>query len=208
MKKIFIPFIIIIISFMSFAQKQNEVRASMGIDFVSVPQLRDHLESISRETQTDFNSAINFSGSYGRMISENNQLELEFSYLLSSFNFSLENGNYDLTYSMINPSVLYNYVIPGVGYNFKFGCGAGPRFLAATEKQLPFINDYSKIGIGFILRGNGNTAIAENVYAHIGADIRYDLIGEPKKTESGNSVGDINFTSLSFGIRLGISYQF
>ncbi|MEO8231954.1 MAG: hypothetical protein ABI638_06705 [Ignavibacteriota bacterium] len=208
MKKIFIPLFVTIVTIFSFAQKENEFRASMGIDFVSVPKLKVYLESISGESQSDFNSAINFSGSYGRMISPNSQMELELGYLLSSFNFNVGDGNYDLTYSILMPSALYNYVLSGSGYNFKFGGGIGPRFLTSTEKLLPFNNDYSKIGIGFLLRAVGNTAIAENVYAHIGADVRYDVLGKPDENATGNKIGNVDFSSLSFGVRLGISYQF
>jgi hypothetical protein len=209
MKKIFIPFIAIVISFLSFAQKQNEVRASMGIDFISVPELKDYLEANYDIVNSDFSSAINFSGSYGRMMGENSQLELEIGYLLNSYNSNFGLGSYNLSYSLLMPSALYNYVINGSGYNFKFGGGAGIRLLSINEKYLPLLNDdYSKFGFGFILRGAGNTAIAQDVYAHIGIDARYDVIGKPDENANGNNIGNVNFSSLSFGIRLGISYQF
>lgn len=195
---------------MSFAQKQNEVRASMGIDFVSVPDLKDYLERNYTDVLSDFSSAVNFSGSYGRMIGETSQLELELGYLLNSYNESSVGGNYDLTYSLLMPSLLYNYVIDGKGYNFKFGGGAGLRLLSITEKLPADPNDYnySSFGFGFILRGVGNTALSQDVFAHIGADVRYDVIGKPEETTDTNSIGNVNFSSLSFGIRLGISYQF
>ncbi len=68
--------------------------------------------------------------------------------------------------------------------------------------------DYSSLGFGFLLRAAGNTAIAKDVYAHIAADIRYDSLGEPDSNASANKVESVNFSSLSFGVRLGISYQF
>ena len=204
-------FFVIVISIFSFAQKQNEVRVSMGIDFVSVPSLKDFLErNYSPGGLSDFSSAVNFSGAFGRMIGENNQLEVEFGYLLSSYNFPQESGNYDLTYSLLMPSLLYNYVLSGTGYNFKFGGGIGVRSLSVAEKIPSDPNDYnySSLGYGFTLRAVGNTAIAQNVFAHIGADVRYDVIGKPDENAVGNKVGNVNFSSLSFGIRLGISYQF
>jgi hypothetical protein len=108
------------------------------------------------------------------------------------------------------PSLLYNYVLIGTGYNFNFGGGAGLRFLSITEKLPSDPNDYnySSVGYGLILRAAGNTAIAQDVYAYIGADIRYDILKEPKPSVGGNTIGDVNFSSLSFGVRLGISYQF
>lgn len=209
MKK-FVLLFVVIIPILSYAQTPNEVRGSMGIDFVSVPDLKNYLEANYTDILSDFSSAVNFSGSYGRMVGENSQLEFELGYLLSSYNFPQDNGTYDLTYSLIMPSLLYNYVITGSGYNFKFGGGAGVRMLTLTENIPADPNDYnySSLGYGFVLRAVGNTAIAENVYAHIGADIRYDILKEVESSIEGNTIGDVNFNSLSFGIRLGISYQF
>ena len=210
MKKILTLIFIIIISVISFAQKANEVRASMGIDFVSVPSLKDYLELNYTDRLSDFSSAVNFSGAYGRMIGESAQLEVEIGYLLNSYNASLTDGNYDLTYSLLMPSLLYNYVLNGKGYNFKFGGGAGIRILSTVEKLPADPNEYkySSLGYGLILRAAGNTAIAQDVFAYISADIRYDILKEAEPSTDGNTIGDVNFSSLSFGVRLGISYQF
>jgi hypothetical protein len=214
MKKILISFFVIITFVSSFAQTPNEVRGSMGIDFVSIPSLKEYIDQLQYEQLTDFNSAVNFSGSYGRMLSESYQLQAELGYLLYSFTSSGEDGQYDLTYSLVMPSILNYYVLNGTGYNFKFGGGIGARFLSVDE-SLPGTgssDNYSSIGYGFILRAEGNTAIAENVYAHIAADVRYDVNGEPDNNGENlyNVVykENVNFNSLSFGIRLGISYQF
>lgn len=214
MKKIVIALFIIFISVFSFAQTENEVRASMGIDFVSIPSLKEYIDQLPYEELTDFNAAVNFSGSYGRMLSESYQLQAELGYLLYSFNSSGTDGQYDLTYSLVMPSILNYYVLTGKGYNFKFGGGVGVRFLSVDE-SLPGTVDsenYSSVGYGFILRAEGNTAIAENVFAHIAADVRYDVNGEPENNGANlyNVVykENVNFNSLSFGIRLGISYQF
>lgn len=214
MKKTVISLIVIVSSLLTVAQTQNEVRASMGIDFVSIPSLKDYIDQLPYEQLADFNTAINFSGSYGRMLSESYQLQVEAGYSLYSFNSSGLDGQYDLTYTLIMPSVLNYYVLNGNGYNFKFGGGAGIRFLSLNE-SLPGTGstvNYSSTGFGLILRAEGNTAIAQNVYAHIAADVRYDLNGEPKNNDKNlyNIVlkENVNFSSLSFGIRLGISYQF
>jgi hypothetical protein len=214
MKKILILIFAAVISFISFAQKQNEVRGSMGIDFISVPSLKEYIDQLPYEQLTDFNSAVNFSGSYGRMLSESFQVQAELGYLLYSFTSSDIDGQYELAYNLVMPSILGYYVINGTGYNFKFGGGAGVRFLS-VEESLPGTGsseEYSSVGYGFILRAEGNTAIAEDVYAYIGADARYDVNGEP--ANNGENLYNIvykenvNFNSLSFGIRLGISYQF
>ena len=214
MKKIVITLFVIFISVFSFSQTENEVRASMGIDFVSIPSLKEYIDQLPYEELTDFNAAVNFSGSYGRMISDSYQLQAELGYLLYSFTSSGTDGQYDLTYSLIMPSILNYYVLTGKGYNFKFGGGIGIRYLN-VEESLPGTGTsekYSSTGYGFILRAEGNTAIAENVFAHIAADVRYDVNGEPENNGQNlyNVVykENVNFNSLSFGIRLGISYQF
>jgi hypothetical protein len=214
MKKIVISLVVVFISAFSFGQTENEVRASMGIDFVSIPSLKEYIDQLPYEELTDFNAAVNFSGSYGRMLSESYQLQAELGYLLYSFTSSGLDGQYDLTYSLIMPSILNYYVLIGKGYNFKFGGGVGVRFLSVDE-SLPGTGtseNYSAVGYGFILRAEGNTAIAENVFAHIAADVRYDVNGEPENNGENlyNVVykENVNFNSLSFGIRLGISYQF
>ena len=70
MKKIVTTLFVIVISVFSFAQTPNEVRGSMGIDFVSIPSLKEYIDQLPYEQLSDFNSAVNFSGSYGRMLSE------------------------------------------------------------------------------------------------------------------------------------------
>lgn len=210
MKNKFLLIALLVAANISFAQKANEVRASMGIDFVSVPSLKDYLEANYTDLLGTFNSAVNFSGSYGRMISPNNQLAAEFGYLLNSYNSSTINGTYDLTYSIVMPSVLYYYVLIGNGYYFKFGGGGGVRFLSVTEKLPADPSDYkySSTGYGVILSAAANTALAENVFAHIGIEARYDNIKEPEPSQNTNFIGNVSFNSLSLGVRLGISYQF
>jgi len=115
---------------------------------------------------------------------------------------------------VIMPSILNYYVLYGKGYNFKFGGGVGVRFLSVDESLPPTgsTENYSSVGYGFILRAEGNTAIAENVFAYIATDVRYDVNGEPKNNgeylENNVYEENVNFNSLSFGLRLGISYQF
>ncbi|MCH7771688.1 MAG: hypothetical protein IIA49_11850 [Bacteroidetes bacterium] len=73
--------------------------------------------------------------------------------------------------------------------------------------------NYSSVGFGTILRIEGNTLLGGNVYANIGADIRYDVNGEPENAlgkklvyRSQNENEIVNFNTLSIGVRLGITY--
>jgi hypothetical protein len=194
MKKYLTTLFVMIISIISFAQTPNEVRGSMGIDFVSIPSLKEYIDQLPYEQLSDFNSAVNFSGSYGRMFSESFQLQAELGYLLYSFTSSGTDGQYDLTYSLVMPSILGYYVLNGTGYNFKFGGGAGVRLLSVDE-SLPGTgssDNYASTGYGFILRVEGNTALAENVYAHIAEDVRYVVNGEP--VNNGENLYNVVYT--------------
>ncbi len=112
------------------------------------------------------------------------------------------------------PSLLAFYVISGQGYNFKFGGGGGARFISVDE-TLPASarsDNYTSTGFGAIIRAEGNTLLSGNVYANVIADLRYDINGEPSGNLGNlrNNVlnENVNFNSLSVGIKLGVSYFF
>ncbi|MFN3693811.1 MAG: hypothetical protein ACK4UV_02290 [Ignavibacterium sp.] len=190
----------------------------MGIDFINTPSLFDYINQSNFASDGSqlptFNTAVNFSGEYGRLLSENFQLSFELAYLIYSYNASNINGRYDISYGLIMPSALAFYVLSGNGYNFKFGGGAGIRFLSVDETLPASVgsDNYTSTGFGAILRAEGNTLLSGNFYANIITDIRYDINGEPKGNQGNlhNNVLDenVNFNSLSVGIKLGVSYFF
>lgn len=216
MKKYVVLLIFICINQMVFSQ--ISLRGGMGINFISTPSLRDYL-NFSQFAPPDnqvatFNTAINFSGEVDLRAAKNYEVGVELTYLYNSFTYSPNGGRYELTYSVLMPTIVNYYVIDGQGYNFKFGGGLGIRF-ASLNETLPFSsnsNNYSSVGFGFLLRALGNTALGSNVYANVTGDLRYDLNGSPKNngnpiqnTVSGSSV---NLNSLSIGLSLGITYIF
>lgn len=202
----------------SISAQQNQLRVSMGIDFINSPSLIDYINQSNFSSDgsqlPSFNTAVNFSGEYGKLLNENFQLSIELAYLLYSYNASNINGRYDISYDLIMPSLMAFYVVSGKGYDFKFGGGAGIRFLSVDE-TLPASarsDNYTSTGFGAIIRAEGNTLLGGNVYANIITDIRYDINGEPKGNTGNlrNNVlnENVNFNSLSVGIKLGVSYFF
>ncbi len=214
---IFSVLIIIFSENLLFAQ-QNQFRANMGIDFINTPSLIDYINQSNFASDGSqlptFNTAVNFSGEYGRLLNENLQLSIELSYLIYSYNAGNINGRYDLSYNLMMPSLLAFYVLSGKGYNFKFGGGAGIRFLSVDETLPASVksDNYSSTGFGVILRAEGNTLLSGNLFANIITDFRYDFNGEPSgnNTSLHNNVlnENVNFNSLSVGIKLGVSYFF
>lgn len=196
---------------------QVTLRASLGISFLSSPSLKDYINQNFADPGDQlgtFNTAVVFSGEADYRLSKNFEAGIEAAYLLNSYTYSLTGGKYEFAYGVFMPTAVAYYVIDGPGYNFKFGSGAGPRFTAVDE-TLPFTNfanKYSSTGFGFLLKFDGNTALSSKVYANIGADLRYDLNGEPKDGSNNinNNIAEkkVNLNAFSVGIRLGISYIF
>lgn len=213
--KTFFFILLALVTFNTLAQ-ENELTATMGIDFISTPSFRDYINQnyVTGEEISDFSSAVQFNIKYGRVISPEFMLAAEFGYRIYSYNNFFSLGQYDVSINSFLPSFLAFYVHSGDGYNFKFGGGGGLRLLFINEK-LPgeaTSTDYSSTGFGFLLRGEGTTRIDGDLHAHIGADVRYDIAGNPEKKSgtlsSNRAFEQVEFNSLIVGVRLGISYYF
>jgi len=214
MKKIFFTLVLLIPFNYSFPQ--YEIKGGMGINFISIPSVQDYINQNFAPSDAQlpaFNSAVIFALEGGIFMNQNFELGIEIPYQIYSYNENVFLGQYDLEYNSFLPSVLAYYVFPGKGYYFKFGGGVGPRLNSITEsmKWNGSEKSLSSIGLGFVIRAEGNTVLSENVYANIGIDIRYDINGEPEDKNGAllkNSVNNknVNFDSFSLGLRLGISY--
>ncbi|MCX7798325.1 MAG: hypothetical protein N2249_06860 [Melioribacter sp.] len=213
MKKIFFLFIIT----HTLLEAQFEIQASMGLDFKSTPSYRDYINSnfsnYGKKLST-FSSAVNFSGEVGYSLSNKLQIGIEISYLIDSYNANIGLGGiYEISYTFLRPSIITYYIISGSGYKFKVGGGIGPRFVDLTEENI-IKRNYSSKGYGLLLKLEGNTFLGDNLYALIGFDLRLDLTNDLKNTSTKDKIinyynGEaLNMTSLSAGIKLGITYIF
>ncbi len=194
---------------------QWEGRVSMGLNMTSSANLRDYVNenfASPGDYMSEINSMIEFSGEAGYLVGDNLQLALEGAYAFNSFTNITLNGKYELNYKFISPSAIAYYMVKGNGYSFKLGGGIGPRFLVVNEIK-PFIVtglDYTSTGFGVVIKGSGSTALSKSVFAYIGADARYDAGGTPKNNGTGikHRGRDLSVNSLSFGLKLGISFTF
>lgn len=216
MKKTYLFLLLLFINFSSFAQ--TEVKATMGINFLSVPSMQDYINenfAASGSQLATFSSAIIFTGEAGMFLSNSFILGIELPYQIYSYTENVGLGQYELAYNSVLPSVMAYYVLMGTGYNIKFGGGAGVRFVSVTEskKWQGTEDSFSAVGFGGLLRVEANTALAENVYANLGLDMRYDINGEPENSNGNTLVNNVkgenvNFDTFALGVKLGISYIF
>lgn len=211
----YLSFITLTLLLFATSYSQVQVRGSMGVGFVSTSSLYDYLNqnfAPSNSQIGSFNAAIMFSGEVDYDVSSSYQVGLDLGYRLYSYNTQNGIGTYDLSYHNFMPTLVNYYVINGDGYQFKFGGGAGIRFLSADE-SLPASTSkqtYTSTGFGFLLRGAGNTRLSDKVYINISLDARYDINGEPAnggKTLFNYPANEkVNFNSLSVGLSLGLTY--
>lgn len=215
MKKLFA--ILFFLFFLKISFAQIEVRGGMGIDFISSPSLTDYLnQNFARSFNqlNTFNSAVNFSLEGDYFLNKNYQIGIELSYLINSYTFGSDLGQYDLSYNIISPALMNYYILPGTGYEFKFGGGIGFPFVIADE-SLPgtgITTTYNSNGIAFLIRAEGNTLLGGNFYINVGGDIKYSINGKPKSDNNylinDNYNEKVNFNSFSVEVRLGITYRF
>lgn len=214
MKYYILPVFVLLFAFRSNAQM--EIRAGMGIEFFSDPSLVQYINqnfAPSSNQLPAMNTAIVFEGEGDRGLSENFMMGVGLSYLINSYTYRIDIGQYNLSYHIISPSILGYYVIPGKGYEFKFGGGFGFPFVSVDE-FLPGtgITTYKSNGFSVILKGEGNTLVGDNLYANINVGIKYAFNGTPKS--NGNSIDNVvgnekvSFNSLSFSIGLGVTFKF
>ena len=209
-------FITIILLSNTLAFAQVELKGTMGIYFASIPSMQDYINqsglASSNNQLESFVSSVVFAGEGGLFLSKSFEITLEVAYQLYSFSDVKPQGKDELSFNNLMPSLMGYYVLSGDGYNFKFGGGAGVRFVSVDETRNISVakTNYSSVGFGIVGRIEGNTLLGSSIYANIGADVRYDVNGEPENNAAplrNNLLNEnVNFNAFSVGVRLGITY--
>jgi hypothetical protein len=193
---------------------QWNVSASMGLDFKSSPSFRDYINYCFPSTNQipTFKSAVAFGFETDYKLNKSFAMGIEYNLQIDSYNTSTGvAGIYEISYLVHRPTLLAYYVIPGDGYQFKFGGGLGYRYVALQEKKYSTSN-YTANGFGLLLKAEGNTKLANNLFALIGTNLRYDYTGDvssgSNKIVNTSTGANLNLNSISFGIYLGITTTF
>ncbi len=200
----------------SLAQTDPEVRhrisisAGMGANFHNAQDIVNLINSNSLITRRvdDFQSGVEFFGTVGVPLSPDWEVKVEYVYLIASYSEGTPFGNAEFSYSLHMPTLIGQYVLhTEQTYNFKAGVGFGYHFGAYTQKYSLVDGTYKGSGVGALIELEGNTALGEDVFAHLGTQIRWDFVGDLKNA-AGESPGGTFATSLHFfsvGARLGVT---
>ena len=185
----------------------------MGVTFVSTPIFNDYVSNMTSEGNSgSMVSTIGFFLESDYTIKSNFDIGIEYDNRYYSKNSDVMGiGRYEVSYTVHSPSLMAYYVARGEGYRFKFGGGAGYRYLSLSEKQpVSSKEDYSSSGFGALLKFQAHTLLGGNFYAYLSTDLKYDFIG--KATDGDKTFGegvfdeDVDFNSFGLSVKLGISY--
>lgn len=203
---------VFILAALSVIKAQWDVSAGMGINQVYSSSFKEYVNIMRNGELDDFYTAADFIGTINYSFNDKYQLGLEIDYSLYSYNSEVVIGNYEISYGIIKPSLVFNYLLKGEGYMLKFGGGAGIRLIEVNEKISPLDITYSAKGFGVLLKAEGHTKLSEDFYALIGVDTRLDFSGDLKDGDKPlyNSVDkeNVSLGAFSVGLKLGVSYVF
>ena len=183
MKKIIFSSILFFCLNLTFAQ--IKISTGMGIDVVNNTSLKEYINFTFFDPDNEvksFHKTMSLFGEIDYVLNEKYQIGLEYNHTFF-FHSSPARGNYELDYQIYKPSIVGYYVMPGEGYELKFGGGIGFRYVSLDEKILSEEN-FTSSGIGVLAKFIGNTGLGGDFYAYISGDIRYDYLGEPEKDGS------------------------
>ncbi len=200
-----------------FAQsnEQYELTGGMGIAFESAPSVIDYLNynfAQSDQLSYAFNSAVEGFAEFDFRYSENIKLGVEYCYNYFSYsNVNTIGFVYEFDKTIHGLTALGYYIKEGPGYEFKLGGGLGFRY-GIVEEKIYQSETYTATGFGMLARAQALTSLGGNVYANIGLDARYDIIGVLNNSD-GNLYNDatgleVDLSSLAFSVRIGVTYMF
>jgi hypothetical protein len=186
------------------------ITAGMGANYHNAQDIVNLINSNSLITRRvdDFQSGVEFFGTFGVPLSPDWEMKVEYVYLIASYSEGTPYGNAEFSYSLHMPTLIGQYVLHAERtYNFKAGIGFGYHFGAYTQKYSLVDGTYKGSGLGALIELEGNTALGDDVFAHLGTQIRWDFVGD-LKNGAGQSPGGTFATSLHFfsvGARLGVT---
>jgi len=210
MKKIIILVFLTVVSL----QAQWEVRGSMGLNVVSMPDLKDYLNTnyfLGNDRLSEFTPSVETGIEVGYQLENNFQIAGEFSYEYGSYSYTVLSTS-TFSYNLLQPSLFGYYTINGKGFQFKFGGGIGPRFVFASELS-PYTKDilkYKSTGYGIVGKVDGITSLGGNYFAYVGVDLRYNNNGKLSDAGGKEKINNVtnaalSLNSVSVGLKIGVA---
>jgi len=187
----------------------------MGVSYISAQDLVNLVNATPGATsrEGEFSSVVEFFGAGSIPFSGNWALKVEYAYLMGSYTVQGLFGQTEYNYAAHMPSLLLQYVLVEEGvYNFKAGIGPGFYLGDLTQRVGGSESRYTGSGPGLLLDLEANTALGDDLFAYLGAVVRWSGIGSlTAENGAGPQASFASETTLQFfglGARLGFSYYF
>jgi hypothetical protein len=190
------------------------ISAGMGVSYHAAQDIVDRINGSGVITQRvgDFKSGVDFFGAVSVPVSRDWAVKGEYVYMLSSYSLPsiISVHNAEFSYNIHMPTLVGQYILfEAPTYNLKAGVGAGYHFATYSEKYSSVDASFTGRGVGMLIELEGNTALGEALYAHLGVQMRWEFIGAltngAGNPAPGNSAST-SFNCFSIGARLGMTY--
>lgn len=188
----------------------------LGVTAVNPPDVIDVVNSVSvaGERIPAFTPGVDFFGMLTVPLAEAWALRLDYSYQLVSYNVRGALGPADFTVGAHLPSLALLYVpVREETYLLRCGAGIGYHWGFFEERYLTVNDRWKAGGIGFLLLLEGNTALGDDLFVHLGAHLRWEAMGDlgnaAGRRPGGVAVeGTTGLVMFGAGVRLGLAYLF
>jgi hypothetical protein len=188
--------------------------AGMGVIYVNAGDVVDLVNSTpgALERVPLFKTGVEFFGAGSIPIRSDWLVKIEYAYQLASFNIATTGGPAEFTVTIHCPTVIAQYVLAERGlYNLKLGAGGGFSFGSLSERYVYIDDSFTGSGPSFVLDLEANTAFGEDFYAFLGANARWQLIGElldsgGRSPGVASDGGRPTLHLFGVGARLGFTY--
>lgn len=190
--------------------------AGMGVEYLAPREIVDMINGAFHPATRlpEFHAGVNFFVVGFVPLSADWMLKVEYAYLLNTYNIVGVFGPGEFTMEVQMPSLVLHYMLVNERfYNLSAGLGAGYHVGAFEVHYGTLVDTYKANGIGGILELQGNTAISEDLFVHLGAQARWEGIGvlrnEGGKSPGINAQGEAaSMAWFAVGARIGMSYYF
>jgi hypothetical protein len=190
--------------------------AGMGVEYLTPRDIVDMINGGFRPTERlpEFHAGVNFFAAGFVPLSTDWMLKLEYAYLINTYNLTALLGPGEFTMAVHMPTLYIHYMLVDEGlYNLSAGFGVGYHFGSLSTQYGTLIDTYTASGPGAVLELQGNTAMSEDLFVHLGVQARWEGIGELRnagdKSPGVNAQGKPPSMSwFGVGARIGVSYYF
>jgi hypothetical protein len=192
------------------------IAAGMGVEYLAPWDIVDMINGGFRpaERLPEFHAGVNFFAAGFVPLSTDWMLKIEYAYLLNTYNLTALLGPGEFTMKVQMPTLFLHYMLVNEKlYNLSAGFGVGYHFGTLSTQYGTLVDTYTATGPGAVLELQGNTAMSEDLFVHLGAQARWEGIGELRnegdKSPGVNAHGKPPAMSwFGVGARIGVSYFF